>query len=741
MHIFTYTLFAEMPDHQILLVEDGKFTASAPDASDACVQFNSVQKFYVAPAQMEQWKEAAEAGQLISFYIKPELSELLQPLGIGLDQYSALFATADFQLSHFAKPGRSHFQSSLALRRDSEYWEHQPGAPLLSPTGFPPEPTPDANAKKKGPARKLPPSRPVTAKKPGTAAGKKPKALSAKDKKVLAQLQTALQFDAETDYFKESTTQMRIEITLSRPLIPRPATPASSKTPEEIVQPLPKFHKTRLANATQEFCRQLNVAVDRLENPDQSFETLRTPIKESLKPSVVEIVKQVFADRVNTTPSQAFVSELRTFLVTNLFKTLNTRFDLAFPRAPPTPPEMGVEDITRRLAAQAFHCTSDKETLHMKRCELEPLNPRWPFELALYYNDIASPRALECFAKAISIDYGFTAAILGFCAQLARAGSREDCVVLLTLLDRRTPEDPTITVCLLFLYQLIESSKADQFVAKVSQLSARLPRSPLVIAADSMLDVHDTFLSEMMLTREQLQSGRSKELLVLLARYTQQNREYSRAQEYLREAIELDREDLSLWKMLGSFQYAAGDAERAQASFEQLLALAEEADAEVCLKLALLYIARANYEKAYDLLMYTVQRLEISVAWTALGVCCLRMGDLEEAEAALGQANQMDRWDPTTWAYCASLCAKAGRMVEGEQAVSLAARLGLRDWKLITELTDVYAEAKGEETKMWLGKLRNVKEEDCHQALEPDMNKTDSAQKSTAPEGEDITVE
>jgi tetratricopeptide (TPR) repeat protein len=690
---------------------------------------------------MEEWKLAAESSELICFYLKPELSELLQPLGINIDQYSALFGVAEFPLSHFAKPGRSHFQSTLALRRDTEYNEHSPGLPLLSPTGFPPEPVPEPNSKKKGPARKAPPSRPATAKKAPAPSGKKPKTLSAKDKKVLAQLQGSLQFDPQTDYFKESTTQIRIEISLSRPLIPRPVTPASSKSPEEIVRPLPKLHKTRLANATEEFCRQLNLAIDHLEATEDSFETLRTPVKESLKPSIVEIVKQVFVERSRTAPSQAFVSELRTFLVTNLFKTLNTRFDLAFPRAPPIPPEMGVNDITRRLAAQAFHRTSDIEALHMKRCELEPLNPRWPFELALFYNDIASPHALDCFAKAISIDYGFTAAILGFCAQLARTGSREDCIVLLTLLDRRMPDDPTITVCLLFLYQLIESSKADQFIAKVSQLAGRLPRSPLVIAADSMLDVHDVFLSEMMLTREQLQSGRSKELLVLLARYTQQNREFSRAQEYLREAIELDREDLTLWKMLGVFQYDAGEPERAIASFEQLLALAEEADPEVGLRLALLYIARAKYEKAYDLLMYTVQKLEVSVAWTALGVCCLRLGELDEAEAALGQANQMDRWDATTWGYCAVLCAKAKRMVEGEQAVSLAGRLKLRDWRLIAEILVAYADAKGEETRLWLADLRNRKETECHQALESEQARIDSDGKTARTDHEELMTD
>jgi hypothetical protein len=141
-HIFCYSLYAEMPDGHILLMDDGRFISSAPDGADASVQFNAVQKFYVTPREMEKWKEAAESAQIIAFYLKPDLNDLLQALGIVADQYSALFACAEFPLAHFAKPGRSHFQQSLALLRDFNYAEHQQGVPLMSPTGFPPEPVP-----------------------------------------------------------------------------------------------------------------------------------------------------------------------------------------------------------------------------------------------------------------------------------------------------------------------------------------------------------------------------------------------------------------------------------------------------------------------------------------------------------------------------------------------------------------------------------------------------------------------
>ena len=733
-HIFTYTLFGEMPDKQVLAIEGGKFQSTTPDGSDAYVNFNAHQKFFIQPDMLELWKEASETEQTVKLFLKPELNSLIQPLGITQDQYSALFGVAEIPLTHFAKPGRSHLQLTVPLLRDQEYSERNQGIRPLSPNGFPPEPIPEN--KKKGMAKKLISSSrggPTKGKQTLTSTTKKPRTLSAKDKKLLAQLQTIMNFEPETDYFKESTTSLKLEITLSRPIIPRPATPASTKTPEEIVKPLPKLHEARLANATEEFCRMINISIDKLSGVDlngKEFQTLRKLIKEELKPSIVEIVKQVFLSKSdedenkNSQPPEitsAFVSELRTFLLMNLNKTMSTRFDFSYPHAPPYPEEMDVEHITNRIIKQSYHKTDDIEALYKRRCELDPLNPRWPYELAIYYNDIKSPKALECFANAISINYNFTSAILGFCSQLALSGNREDCIVLLNMLDQRRPNDPTVTVCLSILYQLIESSKSDEFLGKISAMSTNLSKSPYLIAAASLLEVHDTFMSEIMITREQQQCQPSIDLLKLMAKFTQQTGEYSRAQEYLKEVIEAEQEDLSLWKMLGEYQYSAGEKEKALASFERLLALAEEPDPEICLRLSLIYILNGMYEKAYDLLMYTVQHKDMALAWTCLGVCCLRRKEYEEAEASLCQANELDKWDPTTWGYCSVLCAKCDRRIEGEQALVYATKQKLRDYRLIQEIIELYENvAIGEETKICLNELKSIQPEDCHASLEPE---------------------
>jgi Flp pilus assembly protein TadD len=119
--------------------------------------------------------------------------------------------------------------------------------------------------------------------------------------------------------------------------------------------------------------------------------------------------------------------------------------------------------------------------------------------------------------------------------------------------------------------------------------------------------------------------------------------------------------------------------------------------------------------------MHTVQRAGTALAWMALGVCCLRRGELGEAEAALGEANALDRWDAPTWGYCAVLCARAGRWVEGEQALCLAARLALRDFRLIREILASYAgRALGEEAARCAAELARVAPGECHAPLEAD---------------------
>jgi len=763
-HFFTYSLFAILPDGQVLSIEDGKFTSSAPDGSDASITFSTPQKFFIGKDAFEKWKHSSELDEMISVFLIPDLSPLIQPLGLLPNQYSALYGRADIPLSNFAKPGRSHFLSPIPLFRDPKWSESDRPMQILTPTGFPQEQPPDlATGKKKAPVRNktLSSRNSAKSKPPSNAinnAQKKAKALSAKDKKLLQQIQAVLTFDPDTDFFKDSTSQLKVEVVLSKPLVPRSSTPMITKHPEEVIRPLPKLHENRLADATAEFCRQIELAIGEIKDNQGDIARLKKQIKEQLKPSIVGIVNHVYkkkplpkADLTMTRPivaanseptsiskapsvsqsteqnssiveadnSLSFIAELRTFLLTHLNKTLNAKFDLSYPRSSVKPIEMSVEHISNRINMQNYFHSDDLDYLHQKRCEVDQLNAQWPFEYALYLCDKKSPDSLNYFAQAIGINYTFGAAILGFCAQLTKLGNKSDALILLDMLYNMNTDDPVSTVCLSTVYTMMESSKSDEFLAKISIMSQTLPKSPYLLAASALIDVHDTYLTEIILSREQLQSGRTKDLLVLMARFNQLQGDYSRAQEYLKEALDIDREDHSIWKLLGDFQFSCGSKDKAKQSYQTLLSLADDPDPETCLKLALIQIQHFQYQRAFDLLMYSVQKTNSMLEWICLGICCLRLGDFSEANVAFEQANEMDRWLPITWGYCAILCIKTGRNNEAEQALCIACQLQLRDFRLITELITLFADQiNSEEAAYSLSELRKVTEDQCHESIE-----------------------
>lgn len=740
-HIFSYILCGTLPDGQVIFMDNGKLNATNPDGSDAQIVFSNPLKFYVGPDEFAKWKETAEKEENISIYLIPELTPLLQPLGLTPNQYDKLFARAEIPFSQFSKAGRSHFLGQAQLVTDSKYSVEDPPMPNALPNGFPEEPV-DPTGRRKVVAKKgLPSSRSSAKTKNGAAgaAAKKAKALSAKDKKLLQTIQSVFQSIGDADVFKESATQIRIELALSRPLVPRSSTPIESKPPEEVVRPLPKMHANRLANATKEFCRQINLAINQLSdctNPEE----LKNIIKEQLKPSVIDVVQQVYMNKpepsVNAMKddetktetkcdniNSAFISELRSYLILHLNKVINQRFRLTFPSAAPPPPEMDIDTLTRRIASQKLFKTDDLGALHQKRCELDPLNPQWPYEYALYLSDIKDEKALDNFARAISIDYHFKAAILGFCSLLVKNGNKSDALVLLDMLGNEMPTDPTITVCQSLVYTLLESSKCDEFLAKISNMAQSLNRSPYLIAASSLIDVHDTFVSEMALSKERTQGQRSKELLILLAKFSQLTGDPQRAQEYLKEAIEMDQEDLSVWRMLGEFQFESGMFDKAKASFTSLLTLSDDPDPPSCLKLALIKVKDGEYAAAYDLLMFTVQKLDDVLAWLALGVCCFRMEEYTEADACFVRASELDRWNAVTWGYCALLCFKTNDSIKACQAVIYAWTLGLKDKRLIDEIIVEAEKAEiGEKTKEIIIQMRNVKEEDCFPSFENESN-------------------
>lgn len=147
-HVFSYSLIGELPDGQKISLDDGKFTSTMADGSDGSIVFGVNQKFFINPDGFQKWKENAENEQFISLYLIPEILPAYTSVGVVSEQYGSLYAKADFPLSYFLKPGRSHFLSTIQLIKDSTWVGVEKPVVTIGPNGFPPDIVPESGTKK-----------------------------------------------------------------------------------------------------------------------------------------------------------------------------------------------------------------------------------------------------------------------------------------------------------------------------------------------------------------------------------------------------------------------------------------------------------------------------------------------------------------------------------------------------------------------------------------------------------------
>eukprot|EP00826_Nyctotherus_ovalis_P022722 TRINITY_DN1755_c0_g1_i7.p1 TRINITY_DN1755_c0_g1~~TRINITY_DN1755_c0_g1_i7.p1 ORF type:complete len:889 (-),score=345.58 TRINITY_DN1755_c0_g1_i7:148-2814(-) len=96
-----------------------------------------------------------------------------------------------------------------------------------------------------------------------------------------------------------------------------------------------------------------------------------------------------------------------------------------------------------------------------------------------------------------------------------------------------------------------------------------------------------------------------------------------------------------------------------------------------------------------------------ATAWKLLGISYLRLNFYDDAESALAKSNLLDNLNSAMWGYLAIVCLKHGRrVVQAEQVLAEAFKLGLSDTEIVKEIAMAYGEA-GEHGKA-LGVLRRI---------------------------------
>jgi Flp pilus assembly protein TadD len=99
-------------------------------------------------------------------------------------------------------------------------------------------------------------------------------------------------------------------------------------------------------------------------------------------------------------------------------------------------------------------------------------------------------------------------------------------------------------------------------------------------------------------------------------------------------------------------------------------------------------ITTGRFEDALDVMLLGCRVYPSSTLFHLVGVCCLRLDRMVDAEDALLEANLIDHRNPEVWAYLTILCLATGdhRLEEAERSCQQALRLGLQSSAILREI-------------------------------------------------------
>ena len=154
------------------------------------------------------------------------------------------------------------------------------------------------------------------------------------------------------------------------------------------------------------------------------------------------------------------------------------------------------------------------------------------------------------------------------------------------------------------------------------------------------------------------------------------------------EAAKINHSNPSVWAHLGLLHLKIGAIPEAKEAFIRAVTYEKtpENPETVFIRLADILAGENNFSDARKHYLMAAEVCPTAVAWTGVGVCSLRLGQLEEAEDALAEANLLDPRNPEVWGYLSLLCLQSNRQLEAEQSFKFASKLKLQNSELMSEI-------------------------------------------------------
>ncbi|KAI8618763.1 hypothetical protein BC830DRAFT_1107404 [Chytriomyces sp. MP71] len=427
--------------------------------------------------------------------------------------------------------------------------------------------------------------------------------------------------------------------------------------------------------------------------------------KEQLKSSVVNVVRERFRKKspfASPAELQLFLSELYVYLLDQMHICIHKMFkevDSAFL----DPSILRTADFTMLKAfadqSELDHDIPVAGTYHQERiAKYEDSLQTWFDYGAFCMRSGQSSKGVECFKEILARNAKHVPSLLAYGAICTSMENYEEARVYLVTAAELQPKYVLALTLLGLFYEItgeeIESEHFLEEAVKVQKATTNDDNvaNMMLKAADFLVQIHATHLADSALANSLLKTGPSVAPYLLLSQLELQRGNPTVAVENIKSAMQVRQDDPDVWAALGHLQFRQRVWTEAQQSYETVLTLPNEPAnlPLIYIRLGFLYLKSlgsitkkvservyAEVELAKRAKTMYIRACELkpsAQSWLGVAKASILLGQYDEAEDSLSEANVLNNRDSEVWAYLALLCLTQDRQFEAGQCISQAIR-------------------------------------------------------------------
>ncbi|KAM4632127.1 cilia- and flagella-associated protein 70 [Discoglossus pictus] len=257
----------------------------------------------------------------------------------------------------------------------------------------------------------------------------------------------------------------------------------------------------------------------------------------------------------------------------------------------------------------------------------------------------------------------------------------------------RGTEEKTV---LTFPKSISLSQKGAGTSTRITSTTRTKPRSIFMQTAEFLSRVNATQFVQRALAHELLSKdgGPSCKYYLMCAQMHLRKKDFDETSKNLQDASNIDPQNPDVWALKGHLNFLSGKKNEARECYEHSLSLVADASdmQPIYLRLGSIYLEEGEYEKAKKIYLQACRRFLTCQSWLGVGIACYRLGELDEADDALSQANALNNRTAEVWGYLTLVCLKSGRILEAEQSYKYTRKFNLQDQALLLEIHEMQEE-------------------------------------------------